>query len=153
MRFPLLAAASLCACAACSTGCSTLPASGSAAEVKALSDMDYPAKSAYGADLAVIVTREGRRIRLNNTDTVSMRDCVLWVNREYACQFPLMRIGTENVADLTACINRHQEPFPVGYLLRPDMDRRVVLVELFDPAKNVRHRLVARPPRDPYSEK
>ncbi len=134
-------------------GCSTLPASGSAAQVAALAALDYPANASYGADLAVIVTRENGDIRLNHTGTEAMRDCVLWVNRQYAYPLPIMTVGADNVVDLTACINRHQEPFPVGYWLRPDMDKRVVLVEVYNPAKKQRHRLVARPPQDPFSEK
>lgn len=133
--------------------CSTLSPSGSAAEIKALAAMDYPAKAPHGDDYQVIVTRENRYLRLNHTGTETYRDGVLWINKEYACQWPLLSVGTENEVDLTACINLHQEPFPVGHWIRPDLDRRVVLVEWFDPLKNQRHRLVTRPPRDPYSEK
>lgn len=135
------------------TACTTLPPSGSAGEVKGLAAMDYPDKAPHGEDFEVIVTREDRCIRLNHMGTQTYRDGVLWINKQYACQLPILRVGTDNEVDLTTCINRHREPFPVGHLLRPDLDRRVVLVEWFDPAKNTRHRLVARPPRDPYSEK
>lgn len=141
------------AASAAAPGCSTLPASGSAAQVTELAALDYPATAAYGDDLPVIITRENRDIRLNNTGTQAKRDCVLWVNRQYAFQLPFLGVGADNVVDLTACINRHQEPFPVGYWLRPDMDKRVVLVEVYDPAKKTRHRLIARPPQDPFSEK
>lgn len=140
------------ACAG-AAGCATLPASLSAAQIKKLAALDYPAKADHGDDLQVIVTREGGVLRLNNTGTVVKRDCLLWVNRQYVSLLPLLKIGTDNTVELTACINRHQEPYPVGYWLRPDLDQRVVLVELLDPATGLRHRLVTRPPRDPFSEK
>lgn len=134
-------------------GCATLPASVSAAQVKKLASLDYPDKAGYGDDLQVIITREDGVLRLNNTGIVTKRDCLLWINRQYVTLLPLLKIGTGNTVELTACINRHEEPYPVGYWLRPDLDQRVVLTELFDPATGLRHRLVTRPPRDPYSEK
>ncbi len=134
-------------------GCSTLPAGVSAAETVRLAAMDYPDNAKYGEDLEVIVTREGRFLHLHNTGITVKRDCVLWVNRQYAASLPLLAIGTANVVDLTTCVNRHEEPYPVGCFLRPDLDKRVVLTDLFDPATGLRHRFTTRPPRDPYSEK
>ena len=134
-------------------GCSTLPAGTSAAETARLAAMDYPEQARYGEDLEVIVTRHGRYLRLNNTGTTVKRDCVLWVNRQYAAVLPLLAIGNGTEVDLTNCVNRHQEPFPVGRFLRPDLEKRVVLADVFDPGTGLRHRLTTRPPRDPYSEK
>ena len=56
-----------------------------------------------------------------------------------------MQIGTENVRELTDFINRFEEPYPVGTFLNPDQTQPLVLAEFYDPANNLRHRLLVRP--------
>ncbi|MFI4861456.1 MAG: hypothetical protein ACIAXF_12345 [Phycisphaerales bacterium JB063] len=137
----LLALAPL-ACVGCSTYRET---TASVDEVSRLAALDYPADVPYGPDLDILLVRSNADIRLVNRTPHNYNGMVLWLNQQYAAQAGSIRIGTDNVRTLTDFINRHREPYPVGTLLNPDQTDPLVLAELYNPALNIKHRLLVRP--------
>ena len=139
-------------------GCSGLPTVGGIATPKAdpelaekLSKVVYPgAAEAMGDDLNMVAEQNGRSLRLRNFEPRSFADVQLWLNQQYVSQVDAISIGQDNTLDLVAFINEHGEPFPTGSFLSPDKAKRLVLIELFDPATGKRHRLVVQETRKPF---
>ncbi len=109
-----------------------------------LSQLVYPKDAPLGDDLDMLVIHNGEAIQLINRTPMIYRDVHLWLNRQYVARIDQVRIGTGNHYDLAGFFNHYAEPFPVAAPLRPEIARRVLAAELFDPATGKRHRLVVR---------
>lgn len=112
---------------------------------QALAALRYPGLSEYGPDLDIVVTREGSHIKLTNRTATSYAGMQLWLNQQYVQQAETVEIGDNPQLHLATFVNRHREPFPTGTFLQPDRARRVISMELYDPAANVRYRLTVQP--------
>jgi len=113
--------------------------------VKRLAAIDYPESAPHGPDLDVLLVRSGGQVRLVNRTANSYSGLQLWLNRQYVRDSGTIKIGTDNLRDLTDFINLYEEPYPVGTFLNPDQTAPLVLAELYNPQQNIRHRLVVRP--------
>lgn len=147
MRPSSALAPALIALVAVLAGCSRplLNPSADAALAAELSRIPYPKDAKLGADLDIVVIRDGRYAQLVNRTARSWTDVQIWLNQQYVGQVPAIAIGTDNTLDLVDFINQFGEPFPTGSLLRPEDAYPIVLAEIIDPATGLRHRLVVRP--------
>lgn len=133
-------------------GCETYPADVSDAEITQLAELPYPGNSEYGDDLDVVVVYDwnffrSADIQLINREPRAVRPGLLWVNQQYVTRLTEpIEIGTNNYVSLTSLINYYREPFPVGLFFSPDKSKPVVLVELYDPDTDLRHRLYVQDP-------
>ncbi|MEX0777480.1 MAG: hypothetical protein WD042_17385 [Phycisphaeraceae bacterium] len=125
-------------------GCSLLPGAADPKLVGALSKETYPADAPLGEDLDVLVVVDGSSLQLVNRTPNTYEHMLLWLDQQWVGNVERIAIGTDNHLNLGKFINRHGEPFPTGTFLHPDRAFPVVLAELYDPAANVRHRLLAR---------
>ncbi len=129
-----------------SLGCSTLRDTTAPPQtVKRLAALDYPADAPHGPDFDVLLVRSNDGVRLVNRTAQTYSGMQLWLNRQWVADSGTIRIGTDNERRLTDFINRLEEPYPVGTFLNPDQTQPLVLAELYNPAGNVRHRLLVRP--------
>lgn len=112
---------------------------------QALAALRYPGLAEYGPDLDIVVTREGSNVRLTNRTAMSYEGMQLWLNQQYVQEAEPIQIGDNPKIHLVTFVNRHREPFPIGTFLQPDRARRVISMELYDPAANVRYRLTVQP--------
>ena len=129
-----------------SIGCSTLRDTTAPPQtVKRLAALDYPEDAPHGPDLDVLLVRSSGQVRLVNRTATSYAGMQLWLNRQYVRDSGTVKIGTDNLRELTDFINYHEEPYPVGTFLNPDQTAPLVLAEFYNPQQNVRHRLLVRP--------
>jgi len=129
-----------------STGCSTTrDATAPPQTIRRLAALDYPADAPHGPDLDILLVRSGNRVRLVNRTANTYSGMQLWLNRQWVADSGTVQIGTDNRRTLTDFINRYEEPYPVGTFLNPDQTQPLVLAEFYDPAEQVRHRLLVRP--------
>lgn len=127
-------------------GCSTFrDASAPPQTIKRLAALDYPAEAPHGPDLDILLVRSGNQLRLVNRTAGTYSGMQLWLNRQWVADSGTIQIGTENLRTLTDFINLYEEPYPVGTFLNPDQTQPLVLAELYNPAEDVRHRLLVRP--------
>lgn len=127
-------------------GCSaTRDATAPPQTIKRLAALDYPENAPHGPDLDILLIRSGEQVRLVNRTPAPYAGMQLWLNRQYVGDSGNIQIGTDNLLLLTDFINLYQEPYPVGTFLNPDQTAPLVLAELYNPAQNVRHRLLVRP--------
>lgn len=130
----------------CSVGCSTLrDATAPPQTIKRLAALDYPADAPHGPDIDILLVRSANQIRLINRTANPYSGMQLWLNRQWVADSGTVQIGTGNTRTLTDFINRFEEPYPVGTFLNPDQTQPLVLAEFYNPAENVRHRLLVRP--------
>ena len=111
-----------------------------------LASIAYPSEAPYAGDLDIILMRRGVAIELVNRTPQAYTDLQLWLNRQYVTPVAQLPIGKGGLLPLTFCINQYQEPFPLGGLLRSDKGFPVVQAELYDPAAQVRYRLIVQQP-------
>ncbi len=128
-------------------GCNLLSLGGPNDETRErLARQEYPADARYGPDLDVLVSRDGKLIRIANRTPQRYRDMQLWLNQQYVAEVREIAIGAGNRFELARFVNRYEESFPRGGFLRPEEGFPVVLAELYDPDTQIRHRLVVQPP-------
>ena len=111
--------------------------------VSELAALPYPA-AAPTRDVDIILERDGRHVRLTNRTARAYEDVQVWLTREYVDMVSAVAIGTGNRIPLSAFINRHGEPYPVGGFFSYDKNVAIVLAEIFDPTIEQRHRTVTR---------
>lgn len=111
--------------------------------VSELAALPYPA-AAPTRDVDIILERDGSHVRMTNRTATAYEDVQVWLNREYVALVSAVAIGTGNRIPLSAFINRHGEPYPVGGFFSYDKNVPIVLAEIFDPKLEQRHRAVTR---------
>ncbi len=109
-----------------------------------LSALRYPADATQGEDLDVLVIVKGDSLKLVNRTPRAYDDMQLWLNQQYVGQVKHLAIGTDNKLNLNHFVNFRGEGYPTGSFLHPEDKFPVVMAELYDPATNTRHRLLAR---------
>ncbi len=129
-------------------GCEQPPPIVDGPTAEALAALRYPGKAEYGPDLDIVVVRKGTAISLTNRTARTYEGMQLWLNQQYVRNLDPITIGTNEALPLKSLINRHQEAFPVGSFLQPDLARPVISAELYDPAANIRYRLTVQPDED-----
>ena len=133
-------------CIAAASGCSVYrEATATPQSIKRLAALDYPAEAPHGPDIDILLVRDGNELRLVNRTATPYSGMQLWLNRQWVRDIGTVQIGTENVRTLTDFINLYEEPYPVGTWLNPDQTQPLVLAEFYNPAENIRHRLLVRP--------
>jgi hypothetical protein len=110
-----------------------------------LAPLVYPKDAPLGADLDIVIVRDGRNIQLVNRTARVYPPAAIWLNRQYVGLSAGIQIGTENKMDLVRFINEFGEAYPVGALLQPEKSYPLVLAEMFDTQTGQRHRLLVRP--------
>lgn len=110
-----------------------------------LASLRYPGQTEYGPDLDIVVIRDGDHVTLTNRTASTYPGMQLWLNQQYVSEIDTVAIGENHALPLAGFLNRHREEFPVGTFLQPDLARPVISAELFDPANNIRYRLIVQP--------
>lgn len=134
------------------TACKTYPSGLPEQEVHTLARQPYPEDAPYGDDYDIAVIYHdyffrAADIQLINREASSLGPGQLWINEQYVSNIDEpIQIGENNWYILTDFINFYREPFPVGLFFTPDSSRAVVLVELYDPETQRRHRLYVQKP-------
>lgn len=134
------------------TGCKTYGPGVNDEQVHQLALLPYPAEAPYGDDYDVVVLYKKHFFRPANVELINREPRTLgpgqlWVNQQYVARIDEpIKIGTGNKIKLTRFINYYREPFPVGLFFNPDSSEPVVLVELYDPTTDLRHRLYVQDP-------
>ena len=128
-------------------GCSTTrDATAPPATIKRLAALDFPVDRLHGPDPEdILIIRSGGQIRIVNRTANDYTGMQLWLNGQYVADNVAIRIGTDNVRELTAFINRFEEPYPVGTFLNPDQTMPLRMAELYDPDTKLRYRVDVRP--------
>jgi hypothetical protein len=106
-----------------------------------LSPLVYPGEAPLGADLDVLVIRDGAKLKLANREGQSFDDVQVWLNQQWVAKVGRLSIGSDNKFDLRHFVNRYGEQYPTAGFLQPERSLRLVLAELYDPETNQRHRL------------
>lgn len=106
-----------------------------------LSRLVYPGQAPLGADLDVLVIRDGKHLTLANREPRSMDNVQIWLNQQWVTKVSRLSIGSQNRLDLRHFVNHYGEQYPTEGFLQPERSLRLVLAELYDPATNQRHRL------------
>lgn len=131
---------------ALATGCSALrDATAPPQTIKRLAALNYPEDAPHGPDLDVLLIRRANSVQIVNRTAYPYAGMQLWLNRQWVADSGSIQVGTANTRTLTDFINRYEEPYPVGTFLNPDQTQPLVLAELYNPAENIRHRLLVRP--------
>ena len=91
----------------------------------------YPhdAKVAGGLDIEVI--RDGNAIILDNRTTRTFENVPMWLNQEYGGTVGDVPAGRGTPLKLTSFVNHYGEPYPVAKFLQPELDRSLILAELY----------------------
>ena len=125
-------------------GCAIRGPQLAASELAPLAELRYPADAPLGADLDMVVVREGGHIDVANRTAGSYSNVQLWLNEQWVTVAQRIDIGTDNRFLLSHFVDQHQRTFPVGGFLTPDRARQVVHAELFNPETGQRHRLTVQ---------
>jgi len=112
--------------------------------VDRLKRLPYPEDAEYGPDLDIVVTKSRSQAIVSNRTPRSYHRVELWLNRQYVQEIDTIDIGGGNRFALASFINHYGEPFPTPAFLRPDTGAPVILAELYDPATQLRNRLVVQ---------
>lgn len=143
--------AAVCLLALClsAVGCSSIGLGGqhNQAAVDKLASLVYPSQSKRGNDLDILVVRTGGSVKLVNRTPRVYYNVELWLNQQYVNTIAKLDISS-NAGDthlsLPLFINKHGQVYPVGGLLTPDLNKPLLIAELFDPATGLRHHLLVQ---------
>lgn len=106
----------------------------------------YPDKALLGEPLDIHIIRGAKTIRIDNRTPRVYRNVQIWLNHEYGASLGDLNIGQSEAYNLQSFINHHGESYPIGTFLRPELDRKLVMVDLFVDGKI--HKCVVRLTKD-----
>lgn len=142
MSLVLLGLVALCAAGGCQA--LGLGATPDQARMDQLAALVYPREADYGQPLDILVVRQGAAVTLINRTARDYHEVEIWLNQQYVTTLARLDIGPGTHLGLTAFVNRHGEIYPVGGLLTPDLNQKLLMAELFDPATGLRHHLLVQ---------
>jgi len=117
------------------------------ARIEQLSKLIYPKDSDRGQDLDILVIRKGASLTFVNRTPRVYNDVEIWLNQQYVNKLGKIEIGQprdNSDYNLAAFYNKHGEPYPIGNLLTPEKNLKLLVAELFDPATGLRHHLLVQ---------
>ncbi len=102
----------------------------------------YPVDLPIAEPLDIEVIRVGNAIELDNRSTQTYAEAQIWLNHAYGAVLKNLPIGRSSQFNLESFINEYGELYPVGYFLKPERDRKLVMADLVIDGKI--HKLTVR---------
>ena len=102
----------------------------------------YPQQAPLGPSLDIEVIREGNAIIFDNRSVAAYAGVQVWLNHEFGAEISELPIGRSKPIALESFINHYGEVYPVGWFLRPERDRPLIMADLVDQGKL--HKLTVR---------
>ncbi len=107
--------------------------------------LKYPdAKEQFAGDLDMTVIQDRKSIKITNRTVKSFNNVQVWVNQRYVTRVDSIPAGKTTSVALKSLMNQYGEKYPVPGLFRPDRSFPALLVELYEPDTNQRHRLIVQ---------
>jgi hypothetical protein len=107
--------------------------------------LKYPsAKEQFAGDLDMTVIQDRKSVKITNRTVKTYKDVQVWVNQRYVTRVDAIPAGKTTTVALKKLMNQYGEKYPTPGIFRPDRSFPALLVEVYEPDTNQRHRLIVQ---------